>query len=152
MGKWLSWLYLAPFGWRLVDLVAFADGANFGVHRSLLFEQHAARLEVSDLRQHRTLHDCSAFVIFDVSHPLRLVQCDLLRETLLLKIANSVIIGIGEEVHDIAGGFDVVFQVAHKMRSVSFDLLIAADGAEHNFGELAALEWSICDSSDDFSG
>lgn len=36
------------------------------------------------------------------------------------------------------------------MRSVALDLLIAADGAEDDLGELAALEWPVCDAADYF--
>ena len=37
------------------------------------------------------------------------------------------------------------------MRTVTLDLLVAADCTEHNLRKLPTLEWSICDSSHDLT-
>lgn len=112
-----------------------------------MFQQHATHLEVAHARQHGALHDGAALVVLDVAHPHGLVQCDFFREPLFLKVTNSVVIGIGQEMHDIAGGFHIVLQMGHEMRPVALNLLVAADGAEDDLGELAALERPVCDAS-----
>ena len=66
------------------------------------------------------------------------------------EIANGVIVGIGEEVLDLRGGFDVVFEVVHQMGAVAFDLLVRGDGAEDDFGEFTRVEGPVGDSADDF--
>ena len=94
-----------------MDVVRFGDGADLGVHAFLLLQQHPAGLEIADLGHHAALHDGAAFVVLDVAHPARFREGDLLGEALLLEVADRVVVGVGEEVHDVAGGFDVVLQV-----------------------------------------
>ncbi|KAG4219734.1 hypothetical protein PC116_g31788 [Phytophthora cactorum] len=36
------------------------------------------------------------------------------------------------------------------MSTVTLDLLVATDSAENDFCELATLEWSVCDPTDNF--
>ena len=121
----------------------FRHGANLGVHALFLLEQHPARLEVADLGHHAALHDGATFVIFDVAHPARFREGDLLCEALLLEVADRVVVGVGEEVHDVACSFHVVFQVGHEVCAVTLDLLVRRDGAEDDFGELAAFEGTV---------
>lgn len=143
---------ILPLLWWRVDVVRLGVGSNLGLDAFLLLKEHAAHFQISNARQHGALHDGSALVIFDVSHPHVLGESDFLGEALFLEITNGIIVGIRQEVHDIACGLDVVFQVGHEMRTVSFDLLIGADGAKDDFGELTALEGSICDAAHDFEG
>lgn len=127
-------------------------GADLGLDALLLLEQHATHLEVADPREHRALHDGSAFIILDVSHPHVLIESDLLRETLLFKITDGVVVGVCQEMHHIARCFDVILEMGHKMRAVTFDLLVRTNGAEDNLGEAAALEGTVCDAADDLEG
>lgn len=107
-----------------MDVVGFADGADFGVDGFFLFEQHASGFEIADPWHHRTLHYCAAFVVFDVAHPFWLLERDFFCKALLLKVSDSVIVGVGEEVHDVGGGLDVVFEVRHEVSAIAFDLLV----------------------------
>ena len=66
------------------------------------------------------------------------------------EIADGVVVGVGEEVLDLGGGFDVVFEVVHQVGAVAFDLLVGGDGAEDDFGEFARMEGPVGDSADDF--
>ena len=134
-----------------MDFIALAHRTNLGMYRGLLLHEHPSALKIANLRQHRALHQSTALVVFDVSHPLGLVECDLLCKSLLLKISNRVIVRVGEEVHDIARCLHIVFQVIHEMRTVAFDLLIAANRAKDNFRKLSTLEWAVRDSSDYFT-
>ena len=79
------------------------------MHAFFLLEQHPARLEVADARHHAALHDGAAFVVLDVAHPAGFGQGDFLGEALLFEVAGGVVVGVGEKVHDVAGGLDVVF-------------------------------------------
>jgi len=133
-----------PFLGRGVHDVGFGKGSDLGVDGFFLLQQHAAGLEVADLGHHGALHDGAAFVIFDVAHPPRLLERDLLGEALLFEVADRVIVGVGEEVHDIRGRLDVVFQVRHQVRAVAFHLLVGRDGAEDDLSELSAFEGSVC--------
>ena len=113
-----------PLCGRRVDLVALADCSDLRVCALLLFQKHAPGLEVADLGHHAALHDCAAFVIFDVAHPARLFEGDFLGEALFLKVADGVVVGVGEEVHNLGGRFDVVFEMGHEMGAIAFDLLV----------------------------
>lgn len=130
-----------------MDLVALADSPYLRVRTLLLFEQHAAGLEVADLGHHAALHNRAALVILDISHPTRLFECDLFRKALLFEVADGVVVGIGEEVHDARGGLDVVFQVRHEMGAVALDLLVGGDGAEDDLGELTLVKGAVCDAT-----
>ena len=46
-------------------------------------------------------------------------------------------------MHDVASGFDVVFQVGHEVCAVAFDLLVGGDGTKNDLGELATFEGSV---------
>ncbi len=91
-----------------MDDVAFAEGADLGQNGLFLLEEHPSGFEVADFGDHRTLHDGTAFVILDIAHPARLFEGDFLGKSLLLEIANGVIIGIGEEMLDGGGGLDII--------------------------------------------
>ena len=93
------------------------------------------------------MHDGAAFIILDITHPFRLGQCDFLGKSLFLKVANGIVVGVSKEVHDIARGFDVVFQVRHEVRAVAFHLLVTSHGTEDDFGKLAALERPVRDAT-----
>lgn len=125
--------------------MGFREGSYLGLHALFLLKKHATHLKIADAGQHRALHYGAAFVILDVSHPHGLGQRDLLGEALLLEIAYRVVVGVGQEVHDVARGLDVVLQMRHEVRAVTLDLLVAANGAEDDLGELAALERSVGD-------
>ena len=112
-----------------------------------MLEQHPAYFEVSDPRDHGALHDCTSFIIFDVAHPARLLKCNVFGETLLLKVPNSVIVRVGEEMLYWRRGFDVVLEVGHEMCAVPFDLLVGGYGAEDNFCKFSAVEWTVRDAS-----
>ena len=92
-----------------MDVVGFGEGADFGLDGLFLLKKHAAGFEVADLGDHGALHDGAAFIVFDVAHPDGLVEGDVFGEALLFEVANSVVVGIGEEVLDRGCGFDVVF-------------------------------------------
>ena len=128
--------------------MAFREGPNFGGDCFFLLKQHSPNFEIANTWDHGALHYCSAFVVFDISHPYRFLEGNLFREALLLKIAYCIVVGVREEMFDWRSGFDVVFQVRHEMRAVTFDLLIGRDGAEDYFSKLAAVERSICDASE----
>lgn len=96
-----------------MNLVAFAHGLDLRMHSSLLLEQQSSTFQISDLGQHRALHDGSAFVVLDVSHPPRFLQGNLLCKALFFEIADGVVVGICEEMHDIGCGFDVVLEMRH---------------------------------------
>ncbi len=130
--------------------MALGEGSNLGVDSFFLLEQHATHLEVAHAWEHGALHDCAALVVLDVAHPSAFLECDLLGEPLFLEVPDSIVVCVGKEVHNIARSFDVILKMAHQMRSVSFNLLVRGDSAEDDLGELATLEWAICDSSDDF--
>lgn len=136
-------LALSPLCGRCVNLITLANSADLGIGAFFLLQQHAPALEVSNLRHHGTLHDGAALVVLDVAHPSRLLKRDLLSKALFLEIANSVVVGVGEEVHDLGSGFDVVFEVGHEMRAVALDLLVRRDGTEDDFGELALVEGAV---------
>lgn len=102
-----------PFAWGGVHDVGFGEGADFGHDGFFLLEEHAPGFEVADSRHHGALHDGAAFVVFDVAHPARAVQGDFFGEALFFKVADCVVVGVGEEVLDGRSGFDVVFQVRH---------------------------------------
>jgi hypothetical protein len=143
---------ILPLLWWRVDIVRFGVGSNLGLDAFLLLKEHAAHFQISNARQHGALHDGSALVIFDVSHPNVLGEGNFLGKSLFLKITNRIVVGIRQEVHDIACGLYVVFQVGHEMRTVSLDLLIGADGTKDDFGELAAFEGSVGDAAHDLEG
>jgi len=107
-----------------MDLEGFGDGADFRVDAFFLLEQHAAALEVADLGHHATLHDCAAFVVLDIAHPAGLFKRDFLGEALLFEVADGVVVGVGEKVHYVGCGFDVVFEVGHEVGAIAFDLLV----------------------------
>jgi hypothetical protein len=136
-----------PLRRRCMDLVGFANRPDLRIGAFFLFEEHAAGFEIADLGHHATLHDGAAFVVLDVAHPARLLECDLFGEALLLEVANGVVVGVGKEVHDLRGCFDIVFEMRHEMGTVAFDLLVRGDGAEDNFGELALVEGAVCDAT-----
>jgi hypothetical protein len=138
---------LGPLCRSGVDLVRLADGADLRICAFLLLQKHAARLEVADFGDHAALHDRAAFVVFDVAHPARLFERDFLGEALFLEVANGVVVGVGQEVHDLRGRFDIVFEVGHEMGAVAFDLLVRGDGAEDNLGELALVEGAVRDAA-----
>ena len=104
-----------------MDFVALTHRPNFGVDSSFLLEQETAGFEVADLGQHGALHYSPSFVVFDVAHPFRLVQRDFLCEALLFEIAYCIVVRVRQEVHDVARRPYVVLQMAHKMRTVTFD-------------------------------
>lgn len=136
-----------PFFGRSVDDVALAECADLGENGFFLLEKHTASFEIADLGDHGALHDCAALIVFDVPHPTRFLECDLFGETLLLEVADGVIVGVGKEMLDRRGGFNVVFKMGHEMRAVAFDLLVRGDGAKHYFGELSAVERAVCDAT-----
>ena len=115
---------LCPLGWWRMDLVALAYCHYFGVCAFFLLEQHSAGFEVADLWDHAALHNGAAFVVLDVAHPSRLFQCNFLGEALFLEVSNSVVVGVGEKVHDFGCGFDIVLQMRHEMGTIAFDLLV----------------------------
>ncbi len=135
------------------------------MHRFLLLENHASGLEIADLGDHGTLHDGATLVVLDEAHPARFLERDLLGETLLLKVANGVIVGIRQKMHDIRRRFDIIlvnsisnaahvyrssnthFEMRHQMCAVPLDLLVRGDGAEDDLGELSALERLIGDTT-----
>jgi hypothetical protein len=41
------------------------------------------------------------------------------KTNLFLEVSDGVVIGVGEEVHALRGGFDVVFEVVHQVRTVT---------------------------------
>lgn len=141
-----------PLLWGRVDVVRLGVGSNLGLDAFLLLKEHAAHFQISNARQHGALHNRSALVIFNVSHPDVLGESDFLGEALFLEIANRIVVGICQEVHDVAGGLYIVFQVGHEMRAVSLDLLVGTDGAKDDFGKLAAFKGSVGDAADDFEG
>ena len=73
-----------------------------------------------------TLHDGPALVVLDIVHPLPPLERNLFSEALLPEVADGIVVGIGEEVHDfvIGAGLDVVFDVVHEMRAIALDLLV----------------------------
>lgn len=143
---------ILPLLWGRVDVVRLGVGSNLGLDAFLLLKEHAAHFQISNARQHGALHNRSALVIFNVSHPNVFGEGDFLSKTLFLEITNRIVVGIRQEVHDVAGGLYVVFQVGHEMRTVSLDLLVGADGAKDDFGKLAAFEGSVGDAAHDFEG
>lgn len=56
------------FGWGVYDM-GLAKGAYLGCYRLFLLEEHSAGFEIADTGYHGALHDGSAFVVFDISHP-----------------------------------------------------------------------------------
>ena len=132
-----------PFFGRGVHNVGFGEGSDFGVDGFFLLQEHAACFEVADAGHHGALHDGAAFVVFDVAHPAGFVEGDFFGEALLFEVADGVVVGVGEEVLDGRGGFDVVFEVRHHVCAVAFDLLVRGDGAEDNFGKLAVREGAV---------
>ena len=139
-----------PLLGRCVHDVAFGKCADLGLHGFFLLEEHSADFQVSDARDHGALHDSAAFVVFDVAHPCGFLERDLFRETLLLEISDGVVIRVGKEVLDGGGGFDIVFQMGHEVRTVAFDLLVRRDGAEDDLSKFAGVEGTVCYASHDF--
>jgi hypothetical protein len=68
-----------------------------------------------------TPHERGSFIFLDEAKILALRQGDVLREALLLKVANGKFIGICEKMEDIASRV-IVFHVIHQMRAVAFHL------------------------------
>lgn len=100
-------------------VVSFVSHSTDETTHSLLIRQHLMYLQISHLRQHPTLHDGPALIVLDIPDPSLARERDLLRETLLLEISDSVIVGISEEVVDaVMGPLDVVFERVHKVRTV----------------------------------
>jgi hypothetical protein len=76
-------------------------------------------IEVPHLGQHRALHDRSALIVLDVPNPLFAIERDFFGEPLFLEIADSIIIGIGEEVVDRRVDFpNVILERVHQVRAV----------------------------------
>lgn len=125
--------------------MALTNRPNLRPNRFLLFREHFRTLKIPDFRNHRALHKCSPFIILDVSHPYRSIKRNFFCESLFLEISDCVVIGIGEKVHYIRGGFDVVFKMGHEVGAVAFHLLVRGDCAKDDFGELAAFEGAIGD-------
>ena len=134
---------LGPLPRRLVDDVGGGEGADLGLDGFLLLEEHAGGLQVADLGDQAALHDGAAFVVFDVAHPERLFEGDVFGEALLLEIADGVVVGVGEEVLNWGSGLDVVFQMAHEMCAVAFDLLLRVDGEEDDFSKGTRRERAV---------
>ena len=132
-----------PFPWRWVHDVGFGEGADLGHDGFFLLEKHAAGFEVTDLGHHGALHDGTALVVFDVAHPAGFVEGNFLGKALFFEVPDGIVIGIGEEVLDGGGCFDVVLQVGHEVSAIAFNLLVGGDGAEDNFGELAGVERAV---------
>lgn len=91
-----------------MDDVGFGQRADFGHDAFFLFLEHARGFEVADFGQHGALHYGAALVVLDVAHPDGLFERDFFGEALLFEVADRVVIGVGEEVHDVRSGFDVV--------------------------------------------
>ncbi len=132
-----------PLFRRIVDDVALAECADLGKNGFFLLEEHTTGFEIANLWDHGTLHNRAALIVLDVTHPARFLECDLFGETLLFEVADGVIIGVGKEMLDRRGGFDVVFKMGHKMRAVALNLLVRGDGAKHYFSELSAIERAV---------
>lgn len=98
-----------PLLGRSMDNVAFAERADLGQDGLFLLEEHASGFEVANLGDHGALHDCAAFVVFDVAHPAWFLERDFFGEALLFEVADGVVVGVGEEMLDWGGGFDVIF-------------------------------------------
>ena len=94
-----TWTVL-PLLRRSVHDVALTKGTNLGSNSLLLLQEHAAGLKVSNLGHHGALHYGAALVVFDVAHPPWFLQGDLFRESLLLEVADGVIISISEKMLD----------------------------------------------------
>ena len=124
-GQGLSGLDIGPLFGRLVLHVALGKSTYLGEDGFTLLDDHLARFQVADFRDHRTLHDGASLVVLDVAHPQVLVQRDVLREALLAEVADGVVVGVGQEVLDLGGvRFDEVFEVRHQVCAVAFDLLV----------------------------
>ena len=79
--------------------VAFAQDTNFGLYGFLLLEQYTANFEIPYSREHRALHKYPSFIIFNISHPDRPSESDLFGNTLFLKVAGGIIVGVGQKMH-----------------------------------------------------
>ncbi len=130
-----------------VDHMRSTDAPNLGEHRLLLRCQHVLHLQILYSWQHAALHQRTTFVVLDVTHPDRSIETDLLRETLLLEVANGVVIGVREEVHHGRRRFHVILEMVHQMRTISFDLFRTCNGTENDFGKFALLERTIRDTT-----
>ena len=127
--------------------MTLADRPYLCVDHLFLLQQHLPRLKVSDPWDHGALHYRSTLVVLDVSHPFRFLQSDFFCESLFFEISDGVVVRVREKVHDIGGGLDIVLQVIHHMRAISFDLLIRGYRAKDNLGECSSLERPVCDST-----
>lgn len=103
--------------------------AYFGDHRALCQSKsdmasgtYGRRVNGLEIGAH--LHDGSSLVVLDVSDPLGLVEGDVLGESLLLEVADGVVVGVGEEVLDgWVNVLDVVLEVVHQMTSVTLQTI-----------------------------
>lgn len=138
------------FGWGMDD-VAFTECPDLGKDSFFLLKEHAASFEIADLGDHGALHNRAPFVVFNVAHPARFLECDFFGEALLFEVADGVIVGVGQKVLNWRGGFDIVLEVGHQMGTIALDLLIRGNGAEDYLGELSAVERTICDAPDPVS-
>ena len=141
--------------------------ANFRVHCFPLLQYHATYLQIPYLGKHRALHNGTSLIILNVSHPERFFKCDFLRKALLLEIPNSVVIRIGQEVHNGRCRFYIVLyqtrqypcmpplfrkrlpylEMRHQVRSVSLYLLVGRDRTKYNLSKATTIEWPVRDAS-----
>lgn len=105
----------------------------------LLLSYDRTELRVHNARMQFTVHECGALVLFDVAGVHWSHHFDVFGEALFLEIADGEFVGVREEMFD-AIARAVVFQVVHEMRTIAFDLLVAGDGAENDFGESLRCE------------
>lgn len=141
---------ILPLLGGLVNNMGFAKSTDLSLDAFLLFQQHSPHFQISNARQHTTLHDGTALVILDITHPDGPIQGNFLSKTLFLKVPDGIVIRVCEEVHHVRGSFDVVLEMGHEMGAIAFDLLVRRDSAEDDLGKVTPFEWAIGDTADDF--
>ncbi len=84
-------------------------------------------------------HQGGTLVVLDVALINRLGELDLLAETLLFEVPDGKLVGEGEEMEDTVPNV-VVLEVVHEVSSISLNLLVGSNSAEHDLGEALAGE------------
>lgn len=111
---------LLKLGQARVHDMALAHLPDLGQYRFPLLRNKFWGMQIIHFRQHLAFHDRSALIVLDVSSPNTSIERNILGESLLAKVAYSIVVGVCKEVHHIWVSFpDVRFEVVHQHPTIS---------------------------------
>mmetsp|Transcript_10742 Transcript_10742/g.27581 ORF Transcript_10742/g.27581 Transcript_10742/m.27581 type:complete len:207 (-) Transcript_10742:247-867(-) len=106
-----------------------------------------ARREVIDRRVDHALHQRCALVVLEVALPSLSLHGDLLFEALLAKVADGMVVGVGEHALD-AVTLALLLDLVHYPSAVSLHLVLGANSAEDDLGHPLRKDGPVRDAPD----